>query len=158
VVRPALVTDRLSQAGRQDVVILAMKAHQVEPVIADLSAVLDDSTMIVPMQNGIPWWYFQRNGGEHEGRYIRAVDPTGAIATTIDPQRVIGCVVYPACEIVEPGVIRHISGDRISIGEPDGARSERSKKIAQALVDAAHQTCPYSKATRGNIDVIINVV
>jgi 2-dehydropantoate 2-reductase len=112
VARPALVTDKMAEAGRQDLVILTMKAHQVEAVVPDLPALLDNNTVIVPMQNGIPWWYFLRHGGEHEGRYIRTVDPSGAITKGIGAKRTIGCVVYLACEIVEPGVIHHIEGNR----------------------------------------------
>jgi 2-dehydropantoate 2-reductase len=150
VARPALVTDKLSDAGRQDVVILAMKAHQVEPVVAELPALLGDSTVILPMQNGIPWWYFQGSGGEHEGRYIRAVDPSGAIATAIDPRRVIGCVVYPACEIVEPGVIRHIEGNRFPMGELDGAVTARVRRLS-AMFDDAGLKAPVQEDIRAEL-------
>ena len=123
--------ERLSDAGRQDVVVLAMKAHQVEPILPELASLLHADTLVVPMQNGIPWWYFQRHGGAHEGRRVHAVDPRGAIAAAIAPERLIGCVVYPACEIVEPGVIRHVEGERFPLGELDGSSTPRVNAIAE---------------------------
>ena len=114
-------TASLAEAGPHDVAILGMKAHQVAPVVNDLHHLLHDETVIVPMQNGIPWWYFQRHGGPFEGRRVAAVDPDGAIMSAIDPARIIGCVVYPACELAAPGVVRHIEGDRFPLGELDGA-------------------------------------
>jgi 2-dehydropantoate 2-reductase len=150
VARPALVTDKMADAGTQDVVILTMKAHQVEAILPDLPALLDNNTMIVPMQNGIPWWYFMHHGGEHEGRYIRTVDPSGAIATSIGAKRVIGCVVYPACQIVEPGVIRHIEGNRFPIGELDGAVTSRAERLS-ALFEAAGLKAPVLDDIRSEL-------
>jgi 2-dehydropantoate 2-reductase len=129
-------TASLAEAGTQDVVILGMKAHQVEAVVNDLRHLLHDSTTIVPMQNGIPWWYFQRHGGPFEGRSIETVDPNGVIMRTIDPYRIIGCVVYPACELAAPGVVRHIEGDRFPLGELDGATTERVAQLSETFQKA----------------------
>ncbi|HKO89145.1 MAG TPA: 2-dehydropantoate 2-reductase [Burkholderiales bacterium] len=119
-----------AEVGKQDVVILGMKAHQVEPILDDLKHVLHDDTIIIPMQNGIPWWYFQRHGGPFEGRHVESVDPSGRIAASIDPKRLLGCVVYPASELTAPGVVHHIEGDRFPIGELDGSMSERAQKVS----------------------------
>jgi 2-dehydropantoate 2-reductase len=134
--RDVRATRSLADAGQQDVVVLGMKAHQVEPIVPDLHHLLHADTVIVPMQNGIPWWYFQRHGGEHEGRVVAAVDPNGTLARRIDPARLIGCVVYPACEIAGPGWIRHIEGDRFPLGEPDGSESARVVRLADCFVNA----------------------
>jgi len=129
-------TDDYAAAGPQDLVVLAMKAHQVEPVLADLPRLLGPGTAIVTMQNGIPFWYFQRTHGAFEGRRIESVDAAGAIAAGIAPERIIGCVVYPASELVAPGVVRHIEGDRFPLGEIDGTVTERVQRIAATFVHA----------------------
>ncbi|HTO46344.1 MAG TPA: 2-dehydropantoate 2-reductase [Burkholderiales bacterium] len=129
-------TASLAEAGPHDLVILGMKAHQVAPVAKDLHHLLHGETVIVPMQNGIPWWYFQRHGGPFEGRRVAAVDPDGAIMSAIDPARIVGCVVYPACELAAPGVVRHIEGERFPLGEPDGAASARVVRLAETFVRA----------------------
>jgi 2-dehydropantoate 2-reductase len=136
VVRPALATQDIKQAGAQDVVILAVKAQSVPALAQSLPALYGSDTMVVTAQNGIPWWYFHKHGGPYEGQRIQAVDPEGMVEAHMDVNRVIGCVVYPAAEISEPGVIRHIEGDRFSLGELDGSRSERVQKLADALKKA----------------------
>lgn len=136
VARDLDATADLRAAGPQDLVILAVKANQVEAVARDLDTLFHADTVLVPMQNGIPWWYFQRHGGPYEGRGVHAVDPRGAIARAIDPQRIVGCVVYPAAEIAAPGVIRHIEGNRYPLGELDGATTERVTRITDAFVGA----------------------
>jgi 2-dehydropantoate 2-reductase len=136
VAREVRASDDYALAGPQDVVILAMKAHQVEGVLDSLPHLLAPHTTIVPMQNGIPYWYFQKHGGPHEGRRVTTVDPSGRIAAGIDPRRVIGCVVYPASELVAPGVIRHIEGDRFPLGELDGTTTERVQQLATTFVNA----------------------
>ena len=147
-------TDKILEAGPQDLVILGMKAHQVEPIVDDLAALMQENTVILPMQNGIPWWYFQRHGGLHEGRTVACVDPTGNIAATIDPKCILGCVVYPAAEIAEPGVIRHIEGDRFPVGELDaslgGLESERVQAIAAVLSGAGFKA-PVLPSIRSEI-------
>jgi 2-dehydropantoate 2-reductase len=129
-------TDNIEQAGLQDIVILAVKAHQIAPIAHQLPALFEPDTVVVTPQNGIPWWYFQRHGGEYEGKRIAAVDPDGAITANIEPERIIGCIAYPAAEIAEPGVIRHIEGIRYPIGELDGAETDRAKKISERFIEA----------------------
>jgi 2-dehydropantoate 2-reductase len=129
-------TDDYAAAGPQDVVVLAMKAHQLEPVIASLPHLLGNDTIVIPMQNGIPYWYFQKHGGEHEGQHVDSVDPGGRIAAAIDPARVLGCVVYPASELTSPGVVRHIEGDRFPLGELDGSVSERVQRVSACFANA----------------------
>jgi 2-dehydropantoate 2-reductase len=136
VAREVRATDDYQKAGPQDVVILAMKAHQVEAVLPSLPYLLGPDTLIVPMQNGIPYWYFQKHGGPHEGQRVITADPNGRIAEAIDPGRVIGCVVYPASELIAPGVIKHIEGDRFPLGELDGSTSERVQQLAAAFINA----------------------
>src|SRR5690242_6072131 len=118
---PALATSNIHEAGEQDVVILTVKAHSVPAIAHSLSALYNSDTMVVTAQNGIPWWYFRRHGGEYEGTRIQSVDPEGIVEAGIGVDRTIGCVVYPATEIVEPGVIKHIEGDRFTLGEIDGS-------------------------------------
>ena len=154
IARDVRATDRIAEAGPQDIVILGMKAHQVEPVADELAALNCDNTVILPMQNGIPWWYFQRHGGPHEGKVVASVDPTGRLASGIDPRRLIGCVVYPAAEIAGPGVIRHIEGDRFPVGELDaalgGLESARVRMVADVLVGAGFKS-PVLPAIRSEI-------
>lgn len=130
-------TDDYAEAGPQDLVIPAMKAHQLEAVVDSLPHLLGPDTTIVPMQNGIPYWYFQKHGGPHEGTRVASVDPQGRIAAAIDPARVLGCVVYPASELVAPGVVRHIEGDRFPLGELDGRTdTARVQRIAACFTNA----------------------
>lgn len=131
--RNVLATDDYGEAGPQDLVILATKAHQLGPVAAELPKLLGPHTAIVTMQNGIPFWYFHRNGGPLEGSTVRSVDSDGQLARSIPPERVIGCVVYPASELVAPGVVRHVEGDRFPLGELDGTRSERVQRISECF-------------------------
>jgi len=128
-----VATNDYAAAGPQDLVVLAMKAHQLEAIVADLPALIAPETVIVPMQNGIPYWYFHRHGGEHEGRAVRSVDPLGRLAESIPPARVLGCVVYPASELVAPGVVKHVEGERFPLGELDGSISERALRVCAAF-------------------------
>jgi 2-dehydropantoate 2-reductase len=125
--------------GPQDIVILAMKAHQVEAVSAEVPKLLGRDTVVIPMQNGIPYWYFHGHPGDLAGARVQSVDPTGSIGRNIPAQRVIGCVVYPATELVAPGVIKHVEGDRFPVGEPDGTASERVARVAKCFVGAGLQ-------------------
>ena len=147
-------TDNIRAAGPQDIVILGMKAHQVEPVAGDIDSLCHADTVILPMQNGIPWWYFQRHGGTHEGAGVASVDPNGTVATAVDPKRIIGCVVYPAAEIAAPGVIHHIEGDRFPVGELDasmgGLDSERVKRVSEVLTAAGFKS-PILPSVRSEI-------
>jgi 2-dehydropantoate 2-reductase len=133
VVRPALATNEMAEAGPQDYVIVAVKAQALPALAAPMRALYGPETAVVYAQNGIPWWYFFRHGGEHEGRRIEAVDPGGLIAANTEIERVIGCVLYPAGEILRPGVIRHKEGNRFTLGEPGGERSERVLRLAEMM-------------------------
>ncbi len=131
-----LASEDPAQAGPQDAVFLTLKAHSVPAVVEKMAPLLAAHTSVVTAQNGIPWWYFFKLAGPWENRRVESVDPGGRIWDTLTPERAIGCVVYPSCEIVEPGVIRHIDGRRIMLGEPDGARSERIVGLSKALTAA----------------------
>ena len=129
-------TNNYADAGPQDMIILALKAHQVEAVANDLPKLFGPHTTVVTMQNGIPYWYFHRHGGELDGHCVRSVDPTGILGKLIPAERVIGCVVYPASELVAPGVVKHIEGDRFPVGELDGSHSERVAAISECFIKA----------------------
>lgn len=140
VITDIVATSEMSEITGQDVVLLGVKAHQIAPVADKLMGMLSDSGVIVTLQNGIPWWYFQKLRGEYEGNIVHTVDPDGSIAATIDPDRIIGCIAYPAATIDAPGVIRHIEGHRFPVGEIDGAESERVQAICDAFVEAGFKS------------------
>ena len=125
--------ERIADLGPQDCVVLAVKAHQVADIAAEVPSALAPEGAILTAQNGIPFWYFQKSGGPHEGRGLASVDPDGRIAAALPAARLIGCVVYPAAEIAAPGVIRHIEGERFTLGELDGAATPRATALAEAL-------------------------
>ena len=127
-------TDDLRSIGVVDVAIIALKAHQIHPVLDDILTLVGPSTHVVSMQNGIPWWYFQRHGGECEGWTLESVDPGGVLAATLDPDRVIGCAIYCSTELSEPGVVKHIGGTRYSLGHPSGETSATLEQLAGAFV------------------------
>ena len=141
-----LVADRLVATARirdldtQDLVLLSLKAHQVEAVVTDLPALFGADTVMVTLQNGIPWWYFQKLDGEFLNRTVRAVDPDGVLFNSINPDQIIGCIAYPAVTIAEPGVIRHIEGNRFPVGELDGSDSERVRRVADTLTQAGFKS------------------
>jgi 2-dehydropantoate 2-reductase len=132
-------TDNYAEAGPQDMVILAMKAHQVEAVAPQVPKLFGPDTVVVPMQNGIPYWYFHRYPGPLANSHVKSVDPNGVIWEHIPCERVIGCVVYPAAELVAPGVIKHVEGNRFPVGEPDGSPSERVTRVSQCFVNGGLQ-------------------
>jgi 2-dehydropantoate 2-reductase len=146
----AKAVQRMAEAGPQDVVLLTVKAHQVGDLLPELEQLLGPKTMLVTMINGIPWWYFQHLPGAYEGRSLESVDPGGRIAQTIGAERIIGSVVYPAADLVEPGLVRLIEGNRFTLGEPDGSRSERIEALSQVLMRAGFKA-PVSKDIRGEI-------
>lgn len=146
----ATAVQRMAEAGPQDAVLLTVKAHQLRELLPELRELFGPATLVVSMINGLPWWYFQRLGGPYEGRVLESVDPDGAIAAAIEPERVIGSVVYPASELVAPGVVRLIEGNRFSLGELDGSRSERIERLSQAMIRAGFKS-PVSKDIRGEI-------
>lgn len=137
-------------AGVQDHVILALKAHSVAPVLERLRPLLGPDTAVVTAQNGILWWYFYKLAGPWENRHLESADPGGVIWRALGPERAIGCVVYPSCEVVAPGVVRHIEGDRFMLGEPDGARSARVTALAAAF-SAAGLKAPVREKIRDDI-------
>jgi 2-dehydropantoate 2-reductase len=141
---------RMAEAGPQDVVLLTLKAQQVREVLPELRALFGPHTLLVSMVNGLPWWYFQKSGGAYEGRCLESVDPGGLIASQIEAERIIAGVVYPAAELVEPGVVRLIEGNRFSLGELDGSRSPRIEGLAQALMRAGFKA-PVSKDIRSEL-------
>jgi 2-dehydropantoate 2-reductase len=138
--RDVKVMDDMTQAGMQDVVVIAVKAYQIPAIAARMRALFAPSTAVVTIQNGIPWWYFHKHGGEFEGRRLESVDPSGEIDANIEPDRIIGCVVYPAAEIVAPGVIKHVEGNRFPVGELDGSTSERVERISQSFNNAGFKS------------------
>jgi 2-dehydropantoate 2-reductase len=148
-VRPA-VTGDLGSIGPADVVFLGVKAHSLTALAPSLPPLIGPETVVVSTQNGIPWWYFQVGGGEFEGLRLESVDPGGVVGSTIDPRRVVGSLAYFATDLVEPGVIRHIEGNRISFGEPDGSKSERARRVAEALIGAGFR-CPVTPRFRHEI-------
>ena len=148
--RPACVTDTLAQAGAQDVVILGLKAHQLAAVAPELHHLMHADTRVVTMQNGIPWWYFHKLPGPYLGMPVTAVDPDGSIARHIDSARVIGSVVYPASEVVQPGAIRVIEGNRFTLGEIDGSDTPSVRAVSDAF-KAAGFKAPVSSDIRSEI-------
>jgi len=148
-VRPQ-VTGDLAAIGTADVIVLGVKAHGLTALASRLGPLLGPDTSVVSTQNGIPWWYFQNYGGDLDGLRLERVDPGGVIAAAIESRRVIGSLAYFATDVVEPGVIHHTEGNRISLGEPDGSRSARVKAIAEALI-AADFRCPVTTRFRHEI-------
>jgi 2-dehydropantoate 2-reductase len=132
------------------VVLLTVKAHQVVDLLPELGALLGPKTMLVTMINGIPWWYFQKLEGAYTGRSLESVDPAGRLAQAIAPEHIIGSVVYPAAELIEPGVVRVIEGNRFTLGELDGSRSERIEALSQVMMRAGFKA-PVSKDIRSEI-------
>lgn len=126
-------SDRPADLGPQDFVITTLKAHSIPSAVGAMRDLLNDDTAVVTAVNGLPWWYFYGIDGPHAGLRLESIDPGGVIWDTLGPERAIGCVVYPACEVSEPGVIQHIEGDRFSLGEPTGERTDRIMALAEAL-------------------------
>jgi 2-dehydropantoate 2-reductase len=136
VARNVTATSDYAGAGAQHLVILAVKAHQLEAVARQVPELFGPDTIVVTMQNGIPYWYFHRHGGALEGSIVRSVDPEGTLTRFIPAERVLGCVVYPATQLLAPGVVKHIEGDRFPIGELDGSMSERARCVSQCFTRA----------------------
>jgi 2-dehydropantoate 2-reductase len=143
-------TNDYAEAGPQDVVILAVKAHQLQSVARDVPKLFGPDTAVVPMQNGIPYWYFHGHAGPVAARPVQAVDPNGIVSEHIPARRVVGCVVYPATELVAPGVVRLVEGDRFPVGEPDGSHSERVARLSACFVRAGFKA-PVLADIRGEI-------
>lgn len=133
---PVRAVASAEDAGPQDYVVVTLKAHSLPGAARQMQPLLGPETAIVSAVNGIPWWYFHKLGGPHEGRVVDSVDPGGVVSRLLPPERAIGCIVYPAAEVPEPGVIAHGYGDRFTLGEPDGSRSARVNALSEALIAA----------------------
>jgi 2-dehydropantoate 2-reductase len=144
------IASSLEEVGAVDVVFLGVKAHGLPQLAPQLKPVLGADTTVVSLQNGIPWWFFQGFGGEWEGLRLDRVDPGGVISSAIEARRVAGSIIYFATEIPTPGVIQHTEGNRITLGEPDGSRSDRIRQIAEALIASGFR-CPITTRIRHEI-------
>jgi 2-dehydropantoate 2-reductase len=142
--------ERPEEAGPHDSVLLTLKAHQVAAIAPALQHLCHADTTIVTMQNGIPWWYFHKHGGEYEGKPVVSADPDGSVARNIDAARVIGSVVYPAANLIEPGVVQVIEGNRFSLGELEGTTTPRLQAIAARLIAAGFKA-PITSDIRAEI-------
>jgi len=140
IVAQVTAVEKINEVEIPDVIILAVKAHQIEPILNDLVNIIGPETVLIPMQNGIPWWYFQNLPGPFEDLPVETVDADGQIMKKINPRNVIGCVVYPATYAEAPGVIRHVEGNRFPLGELDGSQSERIQKISEVMADAGFKS------------------
>jgi 2-dehydropantoate 2-reductase len=149
VARPA-ITSSLDAVGPVDVVFLGVKAQGLRQLAPQLRPVLGPETIVVTTQNGVPWWYFQGFGGDWEGLRLERIDPRGVISSAIEARPVLGSIVYFSTEITAPGVVQHIEGNRIALGEPDGTRSDRCRRIAEALI-ASGLRCPVTTRLRHEI-------
>jgi 2-dehydropantoate 2-reductase len=140
-------TDELGVLGEADVVFLGVKAYSIAELAPRIAETIGAGTVVLPGQNGVPWWFFQSFGGALEGTSLETVDPGGVVSRAIEPRRVVGCVAYPATELVEPGVVRHVEGTRFAIGEPAGSLSDRCLAISDAFV-AGGLKCPVEAELR----------
>jgi 2-dehydropantoate 2-reductase len=151
--RPRVIGN-LEEAGPVDVIVLGVKAHGLTQLAPQIQPLIGENTTVVSTQNGVPWWYFETDCGPFANLRLERVDPGGVIASSIDARRVVGSLVYFATDVVEPGVIRHTEGNRISLGEPDGTRSERCRKIAELLIKSGLR-CPVTARIKHEIWVKI---
>ena len=142
--------EQMAEAGPQDAVLLTVKAHQVRELLPALRGLFGPKTVVVTMINGVPWWYFQKLAGPYLGRAVTSVDPDGALAEQIEVDRLIGSVVYPAAELLEPGLVRVIEGNRFTLGELDGSRSERIEALSAAFMRAGFKS-PVSRDIRAEL-------
>ncbi len=149
IVRPR-TTDDPREIGPQDYVILSVKAHALPGIADAVQPLLGPKTTLVPAVNGVPWWYFHEHGGPYEGTRLQTVDPGGVLWEKLPPSRVVGCIVYPATEVVAPGVIEHTYSNRFDIGEPDGSKSERAQAFSRAMIEAGLR-CPVRTRIRDNL-------
>jgi 2-dehydropantoate 2-reductase len=140
----------IEEAEPHDYVFLTMKSHQVEPVADNIDRLCHENTTIVTLQNGVPWWYFHQLSGDFTATRLASVDPRGALWDKLRPERVIGAVVYPAAELIAPGVVQLIEGNRFTLGEPSGEKTERITRLAQAMIAAGFKT-PVSSDIRSEL-------
>lgn len=139
-----------TEAGEHDLVLLAVKAHQVSALAPELSPLFGPKTPVVTLQNGVPWWFFHALKGPYEGKVLHSADPTGSIASHIDNGRVIGSVVYPASELVAPAIVKVVEGNRFTLGEPDNTRSARLERVSEAFTQAGFKA-PITRDIRSEI-------
>jgi 2-dehydropantoate 2-reductase len=132
----ASATDDPKELGPQDYVIIALKAHSIPGAVESIAPLLGNDTAVVTASNGIPYWYFHQHGGALQNSVLQSVDPDGKQWRFLKPERAIGCIVYPATEVVEPGVIKHVYGNKFPLGEPSGERTERVEKLSSLLTGA----------------------
>jgi len=149
VVHPRVTSDS-REAGPQDYVFLSVKAHGLAAIADAVQPLLGEKTALVPAINGLPWWYFYKIGGDYEGRRVEAVDPGGVLWEKLPPSRVIGCIVYPAADLVEPGVVQHQYSNRFDLGEPDGSKSERAQILSKMMIKAGLRA-PVRQSIRDNL-------
>ena len=133
-------TEFVGELGPMDVVLLALKAHQIAPIVNDMSVLFGPNTVIVTLQNGIPWWYFQNFVGDYANRVVETVDPGGLLFNSIDPDRLIGCIAYPATTISKPGVIQHIEGNRFPVGELRSMKTERVQMVSDLFTESGFKS------------------
>lgn len=143
-------TDDPAELGPQDYVFVSLKAQSVPAVVDAMAPLLGNDTGIVTAVNGIPYWYFHRHGGALQGSTVESVDPGGKQWNVLRPERAIGCVVYPATEVVAPGVIQHVYGDKFPLGEPSGERTARVERLG-ALMEAGGLRAPVLDNIRDEI-------
>jgi 2-dehydropantoate 2-reductase len=143
-------SDDPADLGPQDYVIVTLKAHSFPPIVERLKPLLAEDTAVVTAINGVPFWYFHGLDGPWRDRTLEAVDPGGVLWKTIGPGRAIGAVVYPACDVPEPGVVQHLEGDRFTLGEPTGEKSERATRLSKAMI-AAGLKAPVRKNIRDEV-------
>ncbi|MFQ6017190.1 MAG: 2-dehydropantoate 2-reductase [Kiloniellaceae bacterium] len=140
VAKDAAATASFEEAGPQDLVILALKAHHIGSVATRIPALFGPDTMVMTIQNGLPWWYFQKHGGPYDGRRLDSLDPDGVIEANIGADRIVGCVVYPAAAVTAPGVVHHVEGDRFPVGELDNSESARIIGLSELLIEAGYRS------------------
>ena len=129
-------SDSMKELGKMDFIFITLKAYSINGLVEEISTMFDENTSVISAYNGIPWWYFFGAEGQFKNYRIKCIDPENIQWNVITPERIIGCVVYPATEIIEPGVIKHIEGNRFSLGEPNGAQTERISRISKAMAKA----------------------
>lgn len=145
---PVAASERPDVFGAQDLVLLTLKAYSIPAMLPAMGSLVGPDTVVVPAINGIPWWYFYREGGAFDGRPIACLDPEGTMFADLDPKHLIGCVVHASAEVTEPGTVTHTSGRRLILGEPDGALSERLRRVCDALDGAGFEATPSDQIRR----------
>ena len=143
-------SDSMKELGKMDFIFITLKAYSINGLVEEISTMFDENTSVISAYNGIPWWYFFGAEGQFKNYRIKCIDPENIQWNVITPERIIGCVVYPATEIIEPGVIKHIEGNRFSLGEPNGAQTERIARISKAMARAGLKA-PVRKNIRQEI-------